>query len=58
MITIMLASFFLVVNGLKRSCNLVIWSKMAEKVTKYAKIMVFDTLIKIKSLVLNGNDWK
>ena len=31
---------------------------MAEKVAKYAKIKVFDTLIKIKSLVLTGNDFK
>ena len=58
MITIMLVSSFVVVNGFKRSCYLVIWSKMAEKVTKYAKIMVFVTLIKIESLILTVNDFK
>ena len=31
---------------------------MAEKVTKYAKIKVFDTSIKIQSLVLTENDFE
>ena len=51
------SSFLLVVNGQERSGFLEIWPKMAEKWAKYAKIKVFDTLIKIESLVLAGNDF-
>ena len=35
-----------------------IWPKMTENWSKYAKIKVFDTLIKIQSLILTGNDFK
>ena len=35
-----------------------IWPNMARKLAKYAKIKVFDTLIKFESLVLTGNDFK
>ena len=35
-----------------------IWPKMTENWAKYAKIKVFDTLIKIESLVFTGNDFK
>ena len=34
------------------------WPNMGKNWAKYAKIKVFDTLIKIESLVLKGNHFK
>ena len=51
-------SSVIVYNGRKRSGVPEIWPKIAEKYGKGAKIKVFDTLIKIESLVLTGNVFK
>ena len=49
------SSSLIVLNGRKQSGVHEIWPKIAEKYAKYAKIKVFDTLIKIESLVLTAN---
>ena len=48
----------LVWNGQNRSGVPEIWPKIAEKYAKYAKIKVFDNLIKIDLLVWVGNQFK
>ena len=51
-------SFLLELNGQKRSGFLKIWPEMAQKLAKYAKIKVFDPLIKIDLYVSPGNNFK
>ena len=45
-------------NGQKRPGVPEIWPKMAKKWAKSAKIKVFDSLIKIESILSVGNDFK
>ena len=52
------SSSLIVLNGRKWSGVPEIWPKIAEKYAKCAKVKVFDTLIKIESLVLTGNHFK
>ena len=52
------SSSLIVLNCRKWSGVPEIWPKIAEKYAKCAKVKVFDTLIKIESLVLTGNVFK